>query len=220
MTDDVAADPPCSFADRSRRWRLGLVALGGLWELLTLPLVAWDGWSWEWVAHVYRSAPYQAVSEAIGADPYVVFGALGGLSFLAVGVALLPDMRRAGIGGRLFAWLIIATGVVSALSYLGTPVDSPLHPLWGAEIFALILVGIAGPFAAATAGTCWKRWTRILMAATILVLAAGLASLGYYPHGPLVSLAAGTALLIAHAPRDAALRSELGQGSAAAQPRG
>ncbi|NHB84037.1 hypothetical protein G7085_03515 [Tessaracoccus sp. HDW20] len=54
-------------------------------------------------------------------DPYVVFGCLGAVSFLAIGLSLLPDMRRAGLGGRLFAWLILLGAGVTVISYLGTP---------------------------------------------------------------------------------------------------
>lgn len=155
-----------------------------------------------WQDQVSQTPLYQALAEWAG-DPYVVFGCLGAFSFLAIGLALLPDMRRAGVGGRLFAWLIIVGAVVTVISYLGTPVDSPLHPLWGAEGYWLILVGLASIVATFTAGCTWRTWTRILLGLSLPVLVAGTVTLQYYPHGSLVALALESVALIVAAPREA-----------------
>ena len=137
------------------------------------------GWGWRWQDQVSQTPLCQALAEWAG-DPSVVFGCLGAFSFLAIGLALLPDMRRAGVGGRLFAWLIIVGAVVTVISYLGTPVDSPLHPLWGAEGYWLILVGLASIVATFTAGRTWRTWTRILLGLSLPVLVAGTVTLQYY----------------------------------------
>ena len=186
---------------------MGLAIAGSLWALLTLPLVAF-GWSWPAVDVVARAAPYVVLRDLVGADAYIVYGALGALSFLAIGLALLPDLRRAGWGGTVFAWLIIAGAVVTTLSYLGTPEDSPLHPLWGSEGILLVLVGVGGVLAAITAGRRWALWTRILMGVTIVVLAAGVTALGYFPHGCLVTLGIEAVFLILWAPRGTPLHAQ------------
>ncbi len=106
-------------AEPSRPRRAALALLGGAWALLSLPLVAAD-WSWPWVATLSRAEPWSSVRAAVD-DPYVVFGALAGLSFLAIGIALLHDLRRAGWGAIVMLVAVLAGAVVSPLSYLGTP---------------------------------------------------------------------------------------------------
>jgi len=206
VANPTAATKPAqpNLTDASRPWRLALCAFGGLWALLTLPLVA-GGWGWRWQDQISQTPLYRALAEWAG-EPYIVFGGLGAVSFLAIGLALLPDMRRAGLGGRLFAWLIILGAGVTVISYLGTPYDSPLHPLWGAEGYWLILVGLAGIVAAFTAGRAWRPWMRVVLGLSLPVLAAGTLALQYYPHGSLVALAIEAVVLIAAAPR-AALRT-------------
>lgn len=183
----------------SRRLRAGLALLGSVWSLLTLPLVA-ATWSGGWVAELSRTPPYRAIAALVD-DPYIVFGTLGFLSFLAIGLALLPDLRRAGWGGTTMVALVLAGAVVTVLSYLGTPDESPLHPLWGAEGYLLLGVGAAGIAAAITAGRGWRIWTRVLLGATILVLAAGMLAFGYYPHGSLIVFGVEAAALVLGAPR-------------------
>lgn len=63
------------------------------------------------------------------AEPYIVYGCLSALSFLLIGIAWWPDLRHAGWGGCLLGVRVLAGTVVSALSYLATPEDSPLHVL-------------------------------------------------------------------------------------------
>ncbi|GAA1424835.1 hypothetical protein [Agrococcus citreus] len=193
-----ASDP---LADgRARAARLGLALGGGAWALVSLPLVAAE-WSWPWVAQLSRLEPWSAMRASV-AEPYVVFGALAGVSFLAIGLALLPELLRAGWGGLVLLTAVLAGSVVSPLSYLGTAESSPLHGLWGAEGPLLVLVGLAGVAAAVTARG-WPRALRALLAATLLVLVAGTLALGYYPHGPLVALALEAAVVVLAAPRRA-----------------
>jgi hypothetical protein len=147
-----------------------------------------------------RTDLYVALAEWAG-DPYIVFGALAAVAYAAIGLALLPDLRRAGWGGLLMASLVLAGVVVGVLSYLGAPEESPLHPLWGAEAYLLMAVGAAGIAAAFTAGNRWPLWTRVLMGCTIAVLAAGTVALMYYPHGSLVAFGLEAAALVLGAPR-------------------
>lgn len=103
-------------------------------------------------------------------------------------------------------WLIVAGAPVAVFSYLGAPVASPLHPLWGTEFFALVAIGIAGGAAAWTAGHRWPIWSRVLLGCTIVVLALGALAFGYWPHGSLVFLSAEVvALILARPPTDGAL---------------
>ncbi|WP_306231825.1 hypothetical protein [Agrococcus beijingensis] len=195
--DQLAAAPMSMRSDRSRRARLLLALAGGAWALFTLPLTAAE-WSWPWVATVSRLEPWRALIGAVD-EPYVVYGALTGLSFLAIGLALLPDLRRAGWGGALLAWAVLAGTIVSPVSYLSTPPGSPLHALWGSEGPLLVVIGLVGVLAAVTARG-WPRGARILLGMTLAVLVAGMLAFGYYPHGPLIGLAIEAAALIALAP--------------------
>lgn len=200
-----------TFIDQSRIWRAVLASLGALWALAILPLPATEfgvpSWSW-----VFRYRVYFWAREAVH-DPYIVFGALAALSFVAIGLALLPDLRRAGWGGEIMVWLVIAGAPVTALSYLNTPKDAPMHFLWGAEAFVLIAVGLAGIFAAVTAGSRWSLWVRIMLGLTLPVLVAGLLATGYWPHGPLVGLGVEATAIILAAPRAAALAETSGSGA-------
>jgi hypothetical protein len=187
-----------SFLDRSRPWRAALAGAGGLWALAILPLPATEFgvplWTW-----VFRYRVYFWAREAVH-DPYIVFGALAALSFLAIGLALLPDLRRAGWGGALMAWLVIAGAPVTALSYLNTPTEAPLHFLWGAEAFVLIAVGLAGILAAVTAGWRWPLWVRIVLGLTLPLLVGGTLATGYWPHGSLAVLGTEAIAIILAAP--------------------
>ncbi|WP_194397166.1 hypothetical protein [Microbacterium atlanticum] len=184
--------------DRSRVWRAVLAGAGGLWALLILPFPATEFgvtlWSW-----VFRYRAYFWAREGVH-DPYIVFGALAAVSFLAIGLALLPDLRRAGWGGAVMAWLVILGAPVTALSYLNTPQEAPLHALWGAEAFVLIAVGLAGILAAVTAGPGWPLWVRMMLGLTLPVLVVGTLATGYWPHGPLVLLAVEAIAIILAAP--------------------
>ena len=194
-------DSRSTFTDRSRPWRAVLAGLGGLWALAILPFPAseFGVHLWDWAFH-YRV--YFSAREAVH-DPYIVFGALAALSFLAIGLALLPDLRRAGWGGTVMAWLVLAGAPITALSYLNTPKDAPLHFLWGAEGFVLIAVGLAGIVAAVTAGSRWRLWLRVVLGLTLPLLVAGTLATGYWPHGPLVVLGVEAIVVILAAPRAA-----------------
>ena len=193
-------------ADRSRPWRAVLAGVGGLWALLILPFPATEFgvplWSW-----VFRFRPYFWAREAVH-DPYIVFGALAALSFVSIGVALLPDLRRAGWGGTVMGWLILAGAPVTALSYLNTATDAPLHFLWGAEAFVLVAVGIAGILAAVTAGSRWRGWVRLLLGLTLPLLVVATLATGYWPHGPLVALGVDAVVIILAAPRGPRRRAD------------
>lgn len=108
--------------ERSRRLRADLAVLGGddasggrRLELADRRLSRRDG-PHAWLA-------------SLVAEPYIVHGCLSALSFLLIGIAWWPDLRHAGWGGCLLGVLVLAGTVVSALSYLATPEDSPLHVL-------------------------------------------------------------------------------------------
>ncbi|MER7796672.1 hypothetical protein [Microbacterium sp. NPDC096154] len=193
-----------SLADRSRAWRVALAAVGGVWAAIILPFPAsdWGDWSWLWIEDIYDYPLYARIATAVG-DPYIVFGALAGLSFLLIGVALLPDLSGAGWGGRLLAWLVIAGAPITALSYVGAPEQSPLHFMWGWEGLLLLAIGLAGPVAAITARSRWPRWVRVLLGLTLLVVVVGVLTFGYWPHGSLVLLAAEAVAVILGAPRGA-----------------
>jgi hypothetical protein len=200
-----------TFTDRSRLWRAVLAGLGGFWALAILPFPAAEFGvrMWDWAFH-YRV--YFWAREAVH-DPYIVFGALAALSFMAIGLALLPDLRRAGWGGTVMAWLILAGAPITALSYLNTPKTAPLHFLWGAEGLLLVAVGLAGILAAVTAGSRWRLWVRVVLGVTLPLLVAGTLATGYWPHGPLVVLAVEAIVIILAAPHAA------GSGETAARPR-
>lgn len=198
----MSAGPRDSRTDRSRPWRIVLAALGGLWAALLLPLPAtvWGVTQWAWLF----DQPMYVWARQWAADPYITFGALSSLSFLAVGAALFADLQRARWGGIVMAWLIIVGAPLTALSYLNTAVAAPLHFLWGWEAYALLGVGVGGIAAAATAGPRWGIGVRTVLGMTFLILVVGTIALGYWPHGSLVVLALEAVGVIAAAPRDAA----------------
>ena len=179
-----------------------LVGLGGLWAAMTLPLTAtafgFTQWVWVFDYSVYVEARQWA------GNPYVVFGALASVSFLTIGIALLPDLRRARWGGAVMAGLIIVGAPLTALSYLNASERAPLHFVWGWEFLVLVAVGVSGVVAAVSAGRRWAIGVRILLGMTLVILAAGTLALGYWPHGSLVFLAVEAIAIIAAAPRDAA----------------
>jgi hypothetical protein len=202
----MSVDQGLSFTDRSRLWRALLAGLGGLWAALTLPLVATAFGSAQWV-WVFDYPVYVAARQWAG-NPYVVFGGLVSLSFLTIGIALVPDLRRAGWGGLAMALLIIIGAPITALSYLNSSERAPLHFTWGWEFYVLVAVGLSGIAAAATAGRRWRVGVRVLLGMTLLILVAGTLLLGYWPHGSLVFLAVEAIVIIAAAPRDAVFTAE------------
>ncbi|WP_019181976.1 hypothetical protein [Microbacterium yannicii] len=194
-----------SLTDRSRPWRIALAALGAAWALATvpLPLTVWNPGSWLWFDDILDIPAYAAAAEWAG-DPYIVFGALAGLSFLAIGLAFLPDLRRAGWGGKVMGWLIVTGAPLTVVSYINTRTDAPLHFLWGAEGYVLLAIGLSGLLAAFTAGNRWGSGTKTLLGLTLLFLILGMVTFGYYPHGSLVALGLEAVVVMAAAPRDRA----------------
>lgn len=182
-----------------------LAGLGGLWAAVTLPLTATAWGVQEW-AGVFDCPAYVWARQWAG-DPYIVFGALASFSFLTIGAALLPDLRRARWGGAVMAGLIIAGAPVTALSYLNSPEAAPLHFLWGWEFYVLVAVGASGVAAAASAGPRWGIGVRIVLGLTLLFLLVGTLAFGYWPHGSLVALGLESIVVIAAAPRDVAFAS-------------
>jgi hypothetical protein len=187
------------FADSSKPWRMLLAGCGGLWAGLTLPLTATAFGSSQWV-WVFDHPAYVAARQW-ASNPYEVFGALAAFAFLAIGIALYPDLRRAGWAGSVMAWLIIVGAPITALSYMNASERAPLHFIWGGEFFVLVAIGLSGIGAALTAGRRWRIGLRILIGMTLVVLALGTAVFGYWPHGSLVFLAVEAIVIIAAAPR-------------------
>lgn len=179
-----------------------LAGLGGLWAALTLPLTATAFGSLQWV-WVFDYPVYVAARQW-ASNPYEVFGALAAFAFLAIGLALFPDLRRAGWAGIAMVWLIIVGAPLTAVSYVNASASAPLHVVWGGEFFVLVAIGLSGIGAALTAGPRWRMAVRILLGMTLVVLALGTLVFGYWPHGSLVLLAVEAIVIIAAAPRDAA----------------
>jgi hypothetical protein len=190
------------FADSSRPWRMLLAGFGGLWAGLTLPLTATAFGSSQWV-WVFDHPAYVAARQW-ARNPYEVFGALAAFAFVAIGIALFPDLRRAGWAGVVMVWLIIVGAPITALSYMNASARAPLHFIWGGEFFVLVAIGLSGIAAALTAGRRWRIGVRILIGGTLVVLALGALVFGYWPHGSLVFLAVEAIEIIAAAPRDGA----------------
>jgi hypothetical protein len=188
-----------------------LAGLGGLWAAVTLPLVAtafgFTQWVWLFEYPIYVGARQWA------GNPYVVFGAFASISFLVIGLALLPDLRRARWGGLVMAALIIVGAPITVLSYVNSPETAALHFLWGWESLVLLAVGLSGVAAAITAGRRWRVGVRILLGTTLLILIVGTLALGYWPHGSLVFLAVEAIVIIAAAPGDSAFSEDNGRGS-------
>jgi hypothetical protein len=199
----MSADQGLSFADYSRLWRALLAGLGGLWAAMTLPLVATAFGIAQWV-WVFDYPVYVEARQWAG-NPYMVFGALVSFSFLTIGIALAPDLRRARWGGMAMALLVIIGAPITALSYLNSSERAPLHFAWGWEFYVLVAVGLSGIAAAATAGRRWRVGVRVLLGMTLLILVSGTLLFGYWPHGSLVFFAVEAIVIIAVAPRDAAL---------------
>ena len=204
-----------SLADKSRSWRVVLAAAGAVWAALTLPLPAtvWGVRSYEWV---FDLDVYVWARGWVG-HPYIVFGALASVSFLAIGLALLPDLRRAGWGGSLMAWLTICGAPVTVVSYTNTSSNAPLHFMWGWSFYVLVAVGIAGIIAAITAGSRWGFGARTLLGMTLVFLVVGTLTLVYYPHGSLVILGLEAVAVILSAPRDRAFATDPADDSSGAR---
>lgn len=183
-------------------WRVTLIILAMVWTLITFPLVA-SGWSWSWVSDVAALPGYRDVILGLGHSvAYALFGALGALSFVLIGIASWSPLVRARWGGVTLALAILLTAPISVISYFTIDPAAPLHALSGAEAYALIGIGIAGILAAASAGRSWPTGMRVLFGCTLLVLAAGMLALAYFPHGPVFFLGVEAIIWVLGAPRE------------------
>lgn len=191
----------------TRGWRIALALTGSLWALFLLPMqmveFAGSGTP-DWMARWNTWDGYDAVRAwVVGglgtSDLYLVFGAASSLSFLAIGVALLPDLRTIGTTGTALGWLIIGTAPLVVISYVNHAREAPLRALWGSEFFLLVAIGVLAIVAAVAARRvpAWTGWPRWLLGCTLPILAVGLLCLGYWPHGPLVTFGVEAAVLIA-----------------------
>ncbi|MDQ2697574.1 MAG: hypothetical protein M3Y46_02140 [Actinomycetota bacterium] len=193
-----------------RAWSIVSTVAAGLWALFLLPpqVAVWSGdGAPGWLLRLDALPVYDALRGGLHGvgltDDYLVFGAAATLSFVLLWWGTGPALARLGWRGRLFGVLILATGLVSLLSYLNHPVDAPLHELWGAEAFGLMLIGVAGVIAAfAPRRLELPMWERILLGLTLLIEVAATLVLTYYPHGTLVGLAVLGTALAAYAPRE------------------
>jgi hypothetical protein len=179
--------------------------LGAAWAGFLLPpqLVEWSGLAApDWIWRLEGTAAYDwwRVLDGLGGlDAYAWSGVVLAPAWLLMGVPLLRLGSRAGRPAGLVGVVTLLGTVVCAASYLAAEATGPVRLLWGAEAPWLLLLGltalVAGPVAVARHGM--PRWWGGLLAATLLVLAAGTLALTYYPHGALVALGLEVAALVA-----------------------
>ena len=196
--------------------------LAALWALVLLPpqLAAWSGagapaWSRGLDSlPVYDGLRRSLASVGLG-DSYAVFGAAASASFVLIWWATGPTFARLGWNGRVLGWLVLGSAPITVLSYLNHPTDAPLHALWGAEGFALLLIGLWAVFAgAAPRASGIPIWERALIASTLAVILLATLAFGYWPHGTLIGLGVEAAVLAAWAPRF----DRVGSGAPASAP--
>ena len=183
--------------------------LAALWAFVLLPpqLSVWSGagaptWSSTLDAlPVYDGVRLSLASAGVG-DFYAVFGAAASVSFVLIWWATGPTFARLGWNGRVLGWLVLCSAPVTVLSYLNHPTDAPLHALWGAEGFALLVTGLWAVFAGiAPRADGVPAWERALIGSTLAVTVLATLAFGYWPHGTLIGLAAEAVVLAAWAPR-------------------
>jgi hypothetical protein len=178
-------------------FRVAAAIGGALWSAFLLPpqLEVWAGRaaSPAWIQPMQDLAVYDGLRDAIRAagshDFYMVFGAASALSVVAYWFALAPVFRGLGWSGRAFGWLLLLTAATIVVSYANHHAGSPLRLLWGAELLALLVLGIWGFVVAAATRDVDGASTpiRVAFGLTLPVLIVGLLGLGYWPHGPLVT---------------------------------
>lgn len=190
-----------------RRWSVVSAALAGVWALFLLPpqLVDWahgPGW-----AIALNDSPFyravHALRESLGLDDiYAVFGSAIAVSMVLLWWATAPVLTWLGWSGRVFSAVLLALAPVTVVSYLSHEESAPLHFLWGAEGFGLILLGVLGiVVAVATRADGVRWWLRLLFGATLLIEVAFTWALVYYPHGTVVGLALQAGIICGLAPR-------------------
>ncbi|WP_448810154.1 hypothetical protein [Agromyces bauzanensis] len=186
--------------------------VAALWALFLLPpqQQAWSGvFAPRWLRVLDDLPVYDAIRNwlhSVGEhDFYLAFGALAAVSFVLIWWATGPAFAALGWSGRVLGWLTLLGAPVTALSYLNHPVDAPVHALWGAEAYALMLVGIWAVVVAIVAprGRGIPGWERALLAATLPIMVVSTLALSYWPHGTLVGFGVEAAVMAALAPRAA-----------------
>ena len=152
--------------------------LAALWAFVMLPpqLSVWSGagapaWSSALDAlPVYDGLRLSLASAGVG-DLYAVFGAAASVSFVLIWWATGPTFARLGWTGRVLGWLVLCSAPITVLSYLNHPTDAPLHALWGAEGFALLVTGLWAVFAGvAPRAEGIPAWERALIGSTLAVM--------------------------------------------------
>lgn len=175
-----------------------------LWAFFLLPpqQAVWSGAdSPAWLAAIDALPVYDALREwlaAVGAsDLYLVFGAASALSFVLIWLATGPAFAALGWTGRVLGWLVLAAAPITVVSYAGHETDAAWHALWGAEIFALLAIGVWGIAVALATGGRAPQWERLLLAALLPVIIGSTVLFTYWPHGSLVGLGLSAAALAA-----------------------
>jgi hypothetical protein len=211
----------------SRPVTIAAAIAAALWAFVLLPpqVAVWSGSDFPtWIAAinalpVYDGIRLRLISAGLG-DFYLVFGAAASLSFLLIWLATGPVFAALGWSGRVLGWLVLLAAPATLMSYLNHPTDAPLHGLWGAEGFALMLIGIWAVVVAIVAprGRGIPGWERALLAATLPIIIVSTLAFSYWPHGTLIGLGLEAAALASWAPRGEARRAaqaEPGTGSVA-----
>ncbi|MFF2495222.1 hypothetical protein [Agromyces sp. NPDC058064] len=180
----------------SRPWAVVSAFAAAAWAFFLLPpqQAVWSGaGSPAWLRTLDDSPVYDGLRGGLHAaglrDDYLVFGSAAALSFVLIWFATGPAFAQLGWSGRVLGWIVLASAPITVLSYANHPIDAPLHALWGAEAFALLLIGVWALIVAAVAprGRV-PLWERLLLAATLPVIVVATVVLSYWPHGSLVGL--------------------------------
>jgi hypothetical protein len=194
----------------ARIWSVVIALIAAGWAFFLLPpqQAAWSGAdSPAWLRALDAMPVYDGLRQTLPAtgtsDAYLVFGAAASVSFVLLWLATGPVLAALGCSGRVLGALLLAAAPITLLSYLNHPADAPLHVLWGAELFALLAIGLWGLVVAFAAPR--RRgipiWERILVGSTLPVVVVATFALTYWPHGSLVGLGLEAAVLAGLAPR-------------------
>ncbi|HET6673502.1 MAG TPA: hypothetical protein VFG92_09015 [Agromyces sp.] len=193
----------------SRPLAVAAAVLAALWAFVLLPPqhAVWSGAdSPPWIAAIDALPIYRELRQwlsSIGLDDfYLTFGAAASVSFILIWYATGPTFAVLGWSGRVLGWLVLLSAPITFLSYLNHPTDAPLHWLWGAEAFALLLIGLWAVVAAVAPRTsAIPVWETALLAATLPIVFMATIAFGYWPHGSLIGLGVEASVLAAWAPR-------------------
>jgi hypothetical protein len=198
----------------SRAVSVAAALAASLWAFLLLPpqQAAWSGDDIPpWLGALDRMPLYDGIRLWLQAngqhDFYLAFGAAASLSFVLVWFATGPVFAEFGRLGSVLGALVLITAPITALSYLNHPSDAPLHGLWGAEAFMLLLIGVV---ALVTTIAAPRRggvpvWERVLLGMTLPILVLSTFLFTYWPHGSLVGFGLQAAALAAWGSRAAAV---------------